>query len=86
MPVLSYPRKKSATLFASTVGDTKPVFTERFSDCWPDWSTPLTQSDLAEAAARNRPSEVFAQVGKAVAAIVGLVLLVHAALLVFHLN
>lgn len=86
MSVVVQSPSKRTNLSVVTVDDAGPMFAERTSDCWPDWSTPLNPLDLAKAAARNRPSKVFAEVGKTVAVIAGLVLLVQVTLLLFHLG
>ena len=86
MSVVAQPRKKSANLSVVNVGHAASTFTERFSDCWPDWSTPVDFHEVVKSAARNRPSEVFADVGKVIAVIAGLVALVQVLLFVFHLE
>ena len=86
MSIVAQPRKKSANLSVVNAGHAEPTFAERSSDCWPDWATPLSSCELSKSAARNRPSTVFAEVGKTVAVIAGLVVLAQILLVIFHLN
>jgi hypothetical protein len=86
MSVVTRPRKKSTSFSIVSAGDAKPVFPERASDCWPDWSMPLNSGELSRFAARNRPSDVFAELGKTIAVIASLVVLVQVLLFAFHLE
>jgi hypothetical protein len=86
MPVVARPRRKPAGLSAVSADEVKPAFVERASDCWPDWATPLNARELSRSAARNRPSEVFAEVGRTIAVIAGLVVLAQLLLFAFHLE
>jgi hypothetical protein len=86
MPVIARPRRKLAGISIVRVDEAEPAFAERASDCWPDWSGPLDSHEVVKSAARNRPSEVFAEVGKVIAVIAGLVVLVQILLFAFHLE
>jgi hypothetical protein len=84
MSVVARPREKSAHLSVVNVSEAKPVFEDRTSDCWPDWATPLSSCELSQSAARNRPSVVFAEVGRTFAVIAGLIVFARILLFAFH--
>ncbi len=63
-----------------------PAPKERTSDVWPDFSTELSESDLARSAGKNRPFTILGEAVGAVIYSVGLVVLLMAVLGFFHLR
>ena len=59
---------------------------DRVSDAWPDWSTELSDAELAKAARKNRTSVVLREAAGAVVFSVGLVILLMAVLGVLHIG
>jgi hypothetical protein len=57
---------------------------ERDSDVWPDWSTDLSTSEIAQSAEKNKPSAVLREAVGAILYSVGLVVLLMVIVTVLH--
>lgn len=62
------------------------VLKERGSEVWPDWSTELSPAELAQSAAKNKPSAVLKEAAGAVIYSVGLVILLMTLLSALHVR
>ncbi len=60
---------------------------ERWSDCWPDWSTSTEDAEVIKVLAeKNSPRIVFAEIGRVLAAILIAIVAINIALGAFHIH
>lgn len=60
---------------------------ERWSDCWPDWSTSVEDAEaLKVLVEKNAPRVVFAEIGRVLAAVLIAIVAINIALGAFHIH
>ena len=62
-------------------------YQERWSDCWPDWSTSVEDAEVIKVQAeKNAPRVVFAEIGRVLAVILIAIVAINVALGAFNIH